>query len=90
MTGTTFALCYLAAINLFTFILFGIDKRNAVKRRPRIRNFTLFFFSAIGGSIGGFLGMFVFRHKTTKIYYLLGIPLILVLQITVLYFVLAQ
>ena len=85
MTGSTIALCYLIVINIITFILFGTDKYLAKRKRSRIRNFTLFFFSALGGSLGGLFGMFVFRHKTTKIYYLLGIPLILVLQLVVLY-----
>ena len=86
MTEVTVSiLFYLVLINIFTFILFGVDKRNAVKRRPRIRNFTLFLFSALGGSVGGLFGMFIFRHKTTKLYYLFGIPLILILQFIVLY-----
>ena len=87
MTETTIIICYLAVMNLFTFILFGTDKRLAKKRQPRIRNFTLFLFSALGGSIGGLLGMFVFRHKTNKVYYLLGLPLILVLQFALLYYI---
>ena len=87
MNGSIFAICYVVAMNIFTFILFGTDKYLARKRRPRIRNFTLFLFSALGGSIGGLFGMFVFRHKTTKIYYLLGIPLILLLQLALMYYV---
>ncbi len=91
MTEVTVSiLFYLVLINIFTFILFGIDKWNAVKRRPRIRNFTLFLFSALGGSVGGLLGMFIFRHKTTKLYYLFGIPLILILQFIFLYIMMSD
>ncbi len=87
MTEKIIAIGYLVVMNLFTFILFGVDKHLARKKRPRIRNFTLFLFSALGGSLGGLFGMFVFRHKTNKLYYLLGIPLILILQFALLYYI---
>ncbi len=78
---------YLIAINLITFVLFGIDKRAAIKGRTRIRVATLLSFAFIGGSLGGLIAMHLFRHKTRKLNFTVGIPLMLVLQIAaIMYF----
>ena len=78
---------YLAAINLATFFLFGMDKRRAVKQKRRIRIVTLLGCSFIGGAAGGLAGMYLFRHKTRKNYFTLGLPLMLVMQAVVIFFV---
>jgi Predicted membrane protein len=57
---------YLIAINLITFIFFGIDKVKARKKNWRIPEKTLFILSFIGGSIGALFAMKKFRHKTQK------------------------
>ena len=72
---------YLAAVNIIGFALFGIDKRRAVRHAWRIPERTLFFIAIIGGSIGCILGMQVFRHKTKHIKFVIGMPVILVVQI---------
>lgn len=77
---------YLIIINLVTFAVFGIDKFNAIHHRSRIRVATLFRLSLIGGSIGGLSAMYLFRHKTRKLNFTLGIPLILFVQIIILFF----
>ena len=74
-------LIYLAAVNLAAFVLYGIDKRKAVKHKWRIPEATLILIAAIGGSVGALLGMFFFRHKTKHIKFIIGVPLILVIQI---------
>lgn len=74
---------YFILINLITFLVFGIDKYKAIKRRYRISEKMLFMLSIIGGAIGAFLGMFFFRHKTRKWYFKFGIPFILLVQILV-------
>ncbi len=56
-------------ISLVTFILYGIDKRRAVKGAWRIPERVLLFFSLLGGGIGGALGMRIFRHKTKHWYF---------------------
>lgn len=76
---------YLIIINLVTFAVFGIDKFNAIHHRSRIRVSTLFRLSLIGGSIGGLAAMYLFRHKTQKLNFTLGIPLILFVQIIILF-----
>ncbi len=61
----------------------GIDKNKAIQGRWRIPEKTLFLFSLIGGSIGTWLGMYVFHHKTKHWYFVIGMPLILVLQLII-------
>ena len=77
---------YWGVINLITFIVFGIDKLAAIKNRSRIKIVTLLGLSFIGGSVGGLLGMYLFRHKTQKDYFTVGIPLMLVMQAVFIFF----
>lgn len=72
---------YMLAVNIFGFALMGIDKARAKKRGFRIPEATLFVVAVIGGSIGSIIGMFIFRHKTRKWYFIYGMPVILLLQI---------
>ena len=73
-------LCYLFLINLAAFILMGTDKRKARKNLWRIPEKTLFLAAILGGSAGSILGMYLFRHKTRHWYFVVGMPLILILQ----------
>ncbi|MFR4734320.1 MAG: DUF1294 domain-containing protein [Agathobacter rectalis] len=61
----------------------GEDKRRAKMHRWRISERMLFLVSILGGSIGTWAGMYVFRHKTRHWYFVIGMPLILILQIAV-------
>lgn len=79
-------LIYIVVINIITFIVFGIDKHNAEQRRSRIRIVTLLTLSFIGGSIGGLFAMYLFRHKTKKDYFTVGLPLMIVMQVFVIFF----
>lgn len=72
---------YLIIINLITFIVFGVDKRAAIKKRSRIRVSTLLTLSFVGGSLGGLIAMYLFRHKTKKLQFTLLLPLMLILHI---------
>ena len=74
------ALIYLAAINIYGFIICGADKLKAKRKKRRVPEKTLFIISAIGGSLGMFLGMLVFRHKTRHLKFVIGISLIILLQ----------
>ena len=80
-------LVYLAVMNLAGFCLMCIDKKNAVKHRWRIPEKTLFASSLLGGSIGTWAGMYVFRHKTRHWYFVVGMPAILVTQIIALFYI---
>ena len=81
---TKIILCYLLAVNITTFLLYGIDKYKAKKNRWRIPEATLLTVAAIGGSIGAWAGMRVWHHKTMHKKFKYGIPFIIITQIAVL------
>lgn len=72
---------YFIAINLFGFLIMYIDKQKAKKGKWRIPEKTLFIITALGGGIGTIAGMYAFRHKTQKIAFVIGFPLITILEI---------
>ena len=74
-------ICYLLAINIATFFLYGIDKYKAKKNQWRISEATLLTMAAIGGSIGALAGMRLWHHKTMLKMFKYGIPLIIIMQI---------
>ena len=76
---------YLIFANLLSFLLMGLDKYKARKRLWRIKESTLFLTSVIGGSLGSLLGMFLFRHKTKHTKFLIGMPVILIVHISVMF-----
>ncbi|VYU05977.1 DUF1294 domain-containing protein [Clostridium tertium] len=78
---------YLIIINIISFITIYIDKKKAIKRKWRIKESTLFLLSFIGGSIGTLVGMYTFRHKTKHIKFTLGIPLIILIQFLLFFFI---
>ena len=74
-------LYYLAAINVVTFIVYGIDKLKAKKGKWRIPEASLLLLAIIGGSIGAWCGVKVWHHKTMHQKFKYGIPLIVAIQI---------
>lgn len=74
-------ICYLLAVNIVTFLLYGIDKYKAKKGKWRISEATLLTMAAIGGSIGAWAGMRLWHHKTMHKKFKYGIPLIIIMQI---------
>lgn len=72
---------YLALVNALSFLLMLIDKIKAKKKMWRIPERVLLGVSAIGGSVGGLLGMQVFRHKTKHLRFAIGIPVMLAVHI---------
>lgn len=75
------AAIYLLCVNIAGFISMGVDKAKAKKKAWRIPEATLFIIALIGGSIGSIIGMRIFRHKTKHWYFVVGMPLILIVQI---------
>ena len=57
---------YLVLVNIISFIIYGIDKYLAIKKRRRVSEKNLILLSFIGGSIGSILAMNLFHHKTKK------------------------
>lgn len=87
-TEHKYVLIYLGIINVVTFIAFAIDKLNAIGHRSRIRIVTLLGLAFMGGSLGGLLAMYLLHHKTNKDYFTVGIPLIILMQVVVVFYVL--
>ena len=79
-----FALVYLLIISVISIAVTGYDKW-AAKKRPeeRTRESTLILLSALGGSVAMLLTMLGIRHKTKHIKFMLGIPLIILLQVAI-------
>lgn len=71
-------LSYLLLINTVSFSIFGIDKLKAKHDSWRISENTLLISSILGGASGALLGMIVFKHKTSKAKFYIGVPLIFV------------
>lgn len=74
--------CFLA-VNLITFVVYGIDKRRAMQNKWRISESTLIWLAVIGGSIGAMIGTKLWHHKTRHRKFKYGIPAIIVAQIAV-------
>ena len=84
-------LIYLVIINVGTFFMFGIDKWKAKKSKWRIRETALLGLAVLGGSIGAWLGMKVWHHKTLHKKFRYGVPAIIIIQLLIIsYFTLFQ
>ena len=72
---------YVVLVNLWAFLLMGLDKRRAKKGRWRISEKMLFLPVVLGGGPGGILGMRVFHHKTKHWYFRIGFPIISLVEL---------
>ena len=71
----------LAVINLAAFVMWGVDKARAKKGAWRISESALLLIALLGGGLGALLGMLVFRHKTQKWQFKIGVPICLMYQV---------
>ena len=76
-------LIYFVVINAATFLTFGIDKWKAKNAKWRIREAALLTLAVLGGSIGAWLGMKVWHHKTLHKKFKYGVPAILIIQLAI-------
>ena len=83
MRVVTLMVLYLIAVNIAGFAAMGIATRRAKNRAYRIPEANLFLLAIIGGSLGSILGMHLFHHKTRHLYFLYGLPAILVVQLLI-------
>ena len=81
-------LYYLIVINIVTFLVYGIDKWKAKQGSWRISEVSLLILAVIGGCIGALLGMKIWHHKTMHKKFKYGLPLILLVQIALIYLLL--
>ena len=86
-----YLLLYFVAITLITAIITAYDKIAAKKLpRHRISEKTLFLLAIVGGSAGEYLTMLLIRYKTKHKRFMIGLPLIMVLQVVILWLILTQ
>lgn len=79
-------IAYILIMNIVGLLVMAIDKHKAKIHAWRIPEKTLFLVSLLGGSIGTWSGMYLFHHKTKHWYFVVGMPLILVLHLFVVYY----
>ena len=77
---------YLCVINSLGFVVCTADKRAAVKSRRRERESTLFALAFIGGALGIWVSMLIFRHKTKKLKFTLVMPIFVLVNALLFYF----
>ncbi len=87
---TRLLLCYLAGVNLLTFLAYGIDKFKAKHKHWRISEVSLLLLALLGGTPAALLAMYLFRHKTLHNKFRYGVPTILFVQIAVAVFLLCR
>lgn len=78
---------YLTVINLIAIIITVYDKIMAINHKWRVRESTLLFVAALGGSVAMYITMLLIRHKTRHIKFMLGIPVIFILQCALIYYI---
>lgn len=78
----SYFLIYFFVVNIFGFIIMFLDKQRSRKQEWRIAEKTLLSIAIIGGALGILAGMKIFRHKTRKPLFQLGVPVILFIQAT--------
>lgn len=81
LTAGKVVLLGLIGLNLFTFLLYGLDKYKSRHRMWRVPESTLLLFALAGGSLGAWMGMHLCHHKTLHWKFRIGVPLIIVLQV---------
>ena len=81
-------LIYLAVINVVTFFIYGIDKWKARKSKWRISENALLGLAVLGGSIGAWLGMKAWHHKTLHKKFKYGVPAIIIVQLAIIGYIL--
>lgn len=81
---------YLIIVNISAFIMYAVDKQKSKKGSWRISEKTLLGVAFIGGSIGAWYAMYLFRHKTKHWQFVVGVPAILLLQLLAAYLLLKQ
>ena len=90
MNWTVIIIVALVFINILTFFLYGVDKWKAKRDKWRVSEAALIWMAVFGGSIGAWLGMKAWHHKTQHKKFRYGIPLILLVQIALVIYLLCR
>jgi len=76
-----YLIIYIVLINLCSFLFYRLDKKKAEKGAWRIKETTLLLLSLLGGGVGSIIGMRVYKHKTKKIKFTVGVPVLTIISI---------
>lgn len=90
MEITRLVVYYLIGVNLLTFIAYGIDKYKARHKQWRITEASLLLLAILGGSPAALLAMRLFHHKTLHKKFRYGVPAILLIQLTIVFFLIVK
>lgn len=71
--------------NIFVFFTYYIDKEAAIHDRRRVPERTLIIFALVFGSVGAYLGMKIFHHKTEHSKFMVLVPIFFIIQLVVIY-----
>ena len=83
LNGLRILFCYILIMNLAGLAMMGTDKSRAKRHAWRIPETSLFLVSLLGGSIGTWAGMYLFRHKTKHWYFVIGMPAICIIHMSI-------
>jgi len=81
---------YIVAINIISFFMIYLDKQKAKKGKYRISEKALFISALLLGSVGSYIGMYKFRHKTKHNLFTIGMPIMIILNIFTIYYILSN
>lgn len=81
---------YIILINFIGFFTMYIDKNKAKKGKYRISEKTIFIISILLGSIGVYIGMYKFRHKTKHTLFTVGIPICIIINAFCIYYIISK
>ena len=81
---------YLIIINIIGLLIMLIDKKKAINSKWRIPEKTIFIVTMLGGGIGTIIGMYKFRHKTKKLKFTIGLPVITLSEIALIIWIVSR
>ena len=81
---------YLLVINILAFVCYGLDKHKSKRKARRISERWLLLLALIGGSVGAWLGMLVWRHKTKHAKFRFGVLILLLLQVALYWWIIVR
>ena len=85
-----YIIIYYIVINIISFLAMLYDKRKAIKNEYRVSEKTLFYLALALGGVGIYTGMIVFRHKTKHMTFKVFIPLIIILNFTIIGYIILK
>lgn len=80
-----YLIAYLLLINVFSFFIYRLDKKKSEKGKWRIKESTLLLLSLLGGGIGSMFGMSIYRHKTKKSKFRIGVPVFTIISVIIIW-----